>query len=64
MIRFPRQHVADSVAQRIMAVEKRMNANNVAAQGRALEKALSQPAGEMAAPAGIEDAIVGRSLGV
>ena len=64
MIRFPRKHVADSVAERIINAEKRLNANSVAAQGAKLEKALAQPAGEMAAPDGVEDAIAGRALGL
>lgn len=65
MIRFPKKHVADSVAERILAVERRMSANSVAAQGMKLEKALEQPAAaDMASPDGIEDALVGRSLGV
>jgi len=62
MIRFPRKHVADSVAERIMAVEKRLTANDVATQGMNLEKALAQPVGDVAPLEGIEDAIAAKSL--
>lgn len=69
MIRFPRQHIADSVAGRILDAERRFmemdqEMTRVAAQGAALDDALAQPPGDMAAPEGIEDALVARSLGV
>ncbi len=62
MIRFPRKHIADSVSERIMAVEKKLAANNVQAQGQRLEDALSQPVGDVAPMEGIEDAITLKAL--
>lgn len=64
MIRFPRQHIADNVAQRIMAVEKKLAANNVQAQGTALEQALQQPVGDVAPIEGIDDAIALKALDI
>ena len=64
MIRFPRKHIADSVADRIMAVEKKMAANNVAAQGQQLEEALALPVGDIAPMEGIEDAITLKALDI
>lgn len=60
MIRFPQQHIADSVAARIMEVAKKMNP--VEAQGARIDAALQQPIGDVEAPANIEDALVGRAL--
>lgn len=62
MIRFPGKHIADSVADRIMQVEKRLNANSVQAQGVRLETALAAPVGDVAPIEGVEDAVVARSL--
>jgi len=62
MIRFPRKHIADSVAERIMAVEKKLSANNVQAQGQRLEEALALPVGDVAPMEGIEDAITMKAL--
>jgi hypothetical protein len=62
MIRVPRKHIADDVAARIMAVEKRINANSVAAQGQNLDNALQQPVGDVAPIEGIEDALTARAL--
>lgn len=64
MIRFPRKHMADSVAERIMAVEKKMAANSVQAQGDRLESALQQPVGDVAPIEGIEDAITLKALNI
>ena len=62
MIRFPRKHIADDVADRIMAVQKRMAANQVSAQGQQLEQALAQPVGDIAPMEGIEDAVTMKAL--
>ncbi len=60
MIRFPTKHVADSVAERIMQVERKMNP--VQQQSLALDQALAQPPGEMASIEGMDEAVVGRAL--
>ena len=62
MIRIPRKHIADSVSERIMAVEKKLAANQVQAQGIQLEEALAAPVGDVAPIEGIEDAISLRAL--
>jgi len=62
MIRFPGRHIADNVTERIMQVEKRLNANSVQAQGVRLETALAAPVGDVAPIEGVEDALVGRAL--
>ena len=62
MIRFPRKHIADDVADRIMAVQKRMTANQVSSQGEQLDQALQQPVGDVAPIEGIEDAVALRAL--
>ncbi len=62
MIRLPRKHIADSVTERIMAVEKRLSANHVSSQGLRLDKALMQPIGDIAAIEGIEEMIPARAL--
>jgi hypothetical protein len=62
MIRLPRKHIADSVAERIIAAERRINADTVQGQGMRLEQALMQPAGDVAAVEGIEDMITARAL--
>ncbi len=62
MIRLPQKHIADSVLERILAAEQRMNP--VQKQGQQLEAALLQQPGEMEALPGMEDAIVSRSLGL
>lgn len=63
MIRMPRQHIADSVSQRIMAVEKKFAANQVMEQGQRLEDALTTaPAADMAPIDGIEELIPARAL--
>lgn len=64
MIRFPRQHIADSVSERIMQVATRLNPNSVAGQGQRLEQALQQPVGDVAPIEGIEDAVVLKALDV
>ncbi len=64
MIRLPKKHIADSVAERIMAIEQKMNANNVMAQGQRLEDALQQPVGDVAPIEGIEDAIALKALDI
>ena len=64
MMRIPRKHIADDVAERIMAVEKRMNANSVSAQGQRLEQALQQPVGDVAPIDGIEDLVTLKALDV
>lgn len=63
-IRFPRKHVADSVAERIIAAERRINANPIQQQSQALDQALAQPVGEMAAIDGIEDIITMKALNI
>ena len=62
MIRFPRQHIADSVAQRIARAQQQMN--SVQGQGQRLDQALQQPVGDVAPIDGIEDAIPLRALGL
>lgn len=62
MIRFPSRPMADRVADRIMAIEKKMNANSVQAQGQQLDAALQQPIGDVAPIEGIEDAIALKAL--
>ena len=64
MINFPRGHMADRVADRIMAVQKNMSANSVQAQGQRLEQALQQPVGDVAPIEGIEDAITLKALDI
>jgi len=64
MMRFPKRHIADDVAERIMAVEKRLNANSVQAQGERLEQALQQPVGDVAPIEGIEDLVTLKALDV
>ena len=62
MINFPRKHIADSVAERIMAVQQKMN--SVQAQGQRLDAALQQPVGDVAPMEGIEDAITLKALDI
>jgi len=64
MMRVPRKHIADDVAERIMAVEQRMNANSVAAQGMRLEQALQQPVGDVAPIEGVDEMIALKALQV
>ena len=64
MINFPRKHIADSVAERIMAVQQKMAVNSVQAQGQRLDAALQQPVGEVAPMEGIEDAITLKALDI
>jgi hypothetical protein len=65
MIRFPQQHIADSVTERILrfAQQQEMTrANNVQAQGARIESALQEPAGDMATIDGMEDNLVMRAF--
>lgn len=62
MINFPRKHIADSVAERIMAFAQQMEANSVKAQGARLDAALQAPVGDVAPVEGIEDAITAKAL--
>lgn len=74
MIRFPRMHIADSVANRILNLSDDIQAtqnappnipqtaSSVAQQGAALDQALQQPVGDVAAIDGIEDAIPLKAL--
>ena len=62
MIRFPRKHIADQVAERIAAIEKKMN--SVQAQGARLDQALQQPVGDVAPIEGIEDVIALKALDI
>lgn len=62
MIRLPKKHIADSVLERILLAEQRLNP--VQQQGQALEAALSQQPGVMEPLEGMDDAIVGRALGL
>lgn len=62
MIRFPRKHIADNVADRIMAIEQKISANSVKAQGQRLDEALQQPVGDVAPMEGIEDALTLKAL--
>jgi len=61
-MRFPKQHIADQVAERILKVEKQLAANSVQAQGVALEQALRQPPGDMLPLPDIEAMIPARAL--
>ena len=60
MLRFPSKHIADSVVERIMAADQKMN--KVQQQGAALDQALAQPPGEVAPIEGLDEALVGRAL--
>ena len=62
MIRFPRKHIADSVAERIIQAAQKMD--SVEMQGARLDQALAQPPGQMAPVEGIEDAIVAKALDI
>lgn len=62
MINFPRKHIADSVTERIMAMQEKMN--SVEAQGARLDQALQQPIGDVAPLEGIEDALAFKALDV
>lgn len=62
MIRFPQQHIADSVAERIMAATARINPHTVEGQGMRLDQALQQPVGDVAPLPGIEEAITAKVL--
>ncbi len=72
MIRFPQKHIADSVAERIMAAQQQaaqqqemvFQENSVAVQGAKLDKALAQPVGDVAAIEGIEEAIAARAMDI
>ena len=64
MIKFPRHHIADSVAARIMAVARQTDPNSVQAQGARIDAALQQPVGDVAPMEGIEDAITLKALNV
>lgn len=64
MIRLPRKHIADSVSERIIAVTAKLNANSVMVQGQNLSAALKQPVGDVAPIEGVDEAVVGRSLGL
>ena len=64
MIRIPQKHIADSVADRILAVEKKLASNQVFAQGQQLEQALAAPVGDVAPIDGIEELIPARALGL
>lgn len=61
-IRIPQRHIADSVADRIVAIENKLNANSVQAQGIKLEQALAQPVGDVAPLPGIDEALAARAL--
>jgi len=63
MIRLPRKHIADSVAERVAAI-KQQQANSVAGQGLRLDQALQQPVGDVAPIEGIEDAITLKALDI
>ena len=63
MIRFPKKHIADSVADRIVQATMQMEqANPVQQQGAALDMALQQPVGDMAPIEGIEEMIPLKAL--
>ncbi len=62
MIHFPQGHMADRVADRILAIEKKIAGNSVQAQGQQLETALQQPIGDVAPIEGIEDSIALKAL--
>ncbi len=62
MIRFPRKHIADQVAERIAAAELKIN--SVQAQGQRLDAALQMPVGDVAPIEGIEDAITMKALDI
>lgn len=63
MIRFPQQHIADSVAQRILQVAAQLKPRDkVEAQGAQLDQALQQPVGDVAPLEGIEEALIARTL--
>ena len=64
MIRIPRKHIADSVSERIMQVQEKLNPNNVIQQGQNLEQAMAQPIGDVAPLEGIETMIPERALGL
>ena len=62
MIRFPRKHIADNVADRILAIEQKMVGNTIQVQGQRLEAALQQPISDVAPIEGIEDSIALKAL--
>ncbi len=62
MIRFPKQHIADSVTARILATIAQIDPNSVQGQGAHLTEALRQPVGDVAPIEGIEDAIPLKAL--
>lgn len=64
MIRFPQQHIADSVAERILKFEQAQRASSVEAQGMRIDAALAQPVGDVAPTEGLEESIVFNAVGV
>lgn len=62
MIRFPKQHIADSVTARIMATIAQIDPNSVQGQGAKIDQALQQPIGDVAPIEGIEDGIALKAL--
>ncbi len=62
MIRFPKQHIADSVTARILASIAQIDPNSVQGQGAHLTEALRQPIGDVAPIEGIEDAVAAKAL--
>ncbi len=62
MIHFPKGHMADRVADRILAIEQKLARNSVQAQGKQLDAALQQPIGDVAPIEGIEDSIALKAL--
>ena len=64
MIRFPKKHIADSVAERIARVQQQMDPNSVQGQGMRLDQALQQPVADVAPIEGIEDAIAFKALDI
>lgn len=63
MIRFPQQHIADSVMARVMRMSQQARPQ-VQQQGQMIEQAVTTPPAAAAAPEGLDTAMLLRSLGL
>lgn len=62
MIRFPTEPMARRVSQRILKMAAKVDP--VAREGAVLDRALAQPVPEVAAPVGVDEALLYKALGL
>lgn len=63
-MRIPTTRLADRAVMRILALSKRFQPQETANLGKAIDQGLAQQAAPMAAPEGMEDAIITKALGL